>query len=165
MARYFMHLRDSIDELLDPEGREFASMEALREAVLFSARDVIAGDIRNGVIDYRYRIDAEDEHGTIVYTSRSSTPSTSSPKPPEELHRSHADRNGLSPTGTTGRPKVALVTMAKLPYIASAPHSRPSQRSEEHTSELQSPVHLVCRLLLEKKKDPCCLHIILCLQF
>src|SRR5690348_17708813 len=25
------------------------------------------------------------------------------------------------------------------------------QRSEEHTSELQSPVHLVCRLLLEKK--------------
>src|SRR5690348_18174414 len=29
----------------------------------------------------------------------------------------------------------------------------PGQRSEEHTSELQSPVHLVCRLLLEKKKS------------
>src|SRR4051794_41552810 len=28
-----------------------------------------------------------------------------------------------------------------------------ARRSEEHTSELQSPVHLVCRLLLEKKKD------------
>src|SRR5438876_2789716 len=28
-----------------------------------------------------------------------------------------------------------------------------SSRSEEHTSELQSPVHLVCRLLLEKKKS------------
>src|SRR5258708_20944820 len=27
-----------------------------------------------------------------------------------------------------------------------------AQRSEEHTSELQSPDHLVCRLLLEKKK-------------
>src|SRR5690554_7418568 len=27
-------------------------------------------------------------------------------------------------------------------------------RSEEHTSELQSRPHLVCRLLLEKKKDP-----------
>src|SRR5258708_24361007 len=27
-------------------------------------------------------------------------------------------------------------------------------RSEEHTSELQSPDHLVCRLLLEKKKHP-----------
>src|SRR2546422_3912377 len=28
-----------------------------------------------------------------------------------------------------------------------------SQRSEEHTSELQSRLHLVCRLLLEKKKE------------
>src|SRR5438552_16899819 len=30
--------------------------------------------------------------------------------------------------------------------------SSTSRRSEEHTSELQSPDHLVCRLLLEKKK-------------
>src|SRR5438552_4681669 len=29
----------------------------------------------------------------------------------------------------------------------------PDARSEEHTSELQSPDHLVCRLLLEKKKN------------
>src|SRR5207244_13114074 len=29
-------------------------------------------------------------------------------------------------------------------------------RSEEHTSELQSPDHLVCRLLLEKKKQKVC---------
>src|SRR5258708_13314104 len=29
------------------------------------------------------------------------------------------------------------------------------ERSEEHTSELQSPDHLVCRLLLEKKKQHC----------
>src|SRR5258708_27177697 len=28
-----------------------------------------------------------------------------------------------------------------------------AKRSEEHTSELQSPDHLVCRLLLEKKKE------------
>src|SRR5690348_17664126 len=31
-------------------------------------------------------------------------------------------------------------------------HDKPFERSEEHTSELKSPVHLVCRLLLEKKK-------------
>src|SRR2546429_3759531 len=31
------------------------------------------------------------------------------------------------------------------------------QRSEEHTSELQSRLHLVCRLLLEKKKKNHCL--------
>src|SRR5258708_21759882 len=30
--------------------------------------------------------------------------------------------------------------------------NRAAARSEEHTSELQSPDHLVCRLLLEKKK-------------
>src|SRR5690348_8126822 len=34
--------------------------------------------------------------------------------------------------------------------ICNAAHVK--NRSEEHTSELQSPVHLVCRLLLEKKK-------------
>src|SRR2546429_8305019 len=31
---------------------------------------------------------------------------------------------------------------------------RVTSRSEEHTSELQSRLHLVCRLLLEKKKSP-----------
>src|SRR5258705_8336713 len=34
-----------------------------------------------------------------------------------------------------------------------AGQSRPNVRSEEHTSELQSLRHLVCRLLLEKKKQ------------
>src|SRR5256885_9104159 len=32
-------------------------------------------------------------------------------------------------------------------------HAVASDRSEEHTSELQSPCNLVCRLLLEKKKN------------
>src|SRR4051794_41682866 len=39
-----------------------------------------------------------------------------------------------------------------LTGLISARAMRMTQRSEEHTSELQSPVHLVCRLLLEKKK-------------
>src|SRR2546422_3807272 len=36
--------------------------------------------------------------------------------------------------------------------LGRAPERRPRVRSEEHTSELQSRLHLVCRLLLEKKK-------------
>src|SRR5256885_10049517 len=36
--------------------------------------------------------------------------------------------------------------------VRTLPLSRGSPRSEEHTSELQSPCNLVCRLLLEKKK-------------
>src|SRR5207244_12115351 len=42
-----------------------------------------------------------------------------------------------------------------LRALAEARRARPEvtlERSEEHTSELQSPDHLVCRLLLEKKK-------------
>src|SRR5258708_31215623 len=41
--------------------------------------------------------------------------------------------------------------------------SSDTDRSEEHTSELQSPDHLVCRLLLEKKKtdnDPAIAHVL-----
>ena len=37
---------------------------------------------------------------------------------------------------------------------ASAQAAARHDRSEEHTSELQSPMYLVCRLLLEKKKHP-----------
>src|SRR5438552_13499987 len=37
------------------------------------------------------------------------------------------------------------------PERRDGPVERPDPRSEEHTSELQSPDHLVCRLLLEKK--------------
>src|SRR5256885_4070717 len=36
--------------------------------------------------------------------------------------------------------------------LAHRPHGVGAPRSEEHTSELQSPCNLVCRLLLEKKK-------------
>src|SRR5947209_16349027 len=43
---------------------------------------------------------------------------------------------------------------ASAPPPGSSPHARPaSWRSEEHTSELQSRQYLVCRLLLEKKKN------------
>src|SRR2546429_1010950 len=38
------------------------------------------------------------------------------------------------------------------------PSARSSRRSEEHTSELQSRLHLVCRLLLEKKKGLSFIH-------
>jgi hypothetical protein len=69
MARYYFHLRDGTDELLDDEGREFDDMEALEKAVLEGARDVMASELRTaGVIDLRHRIDAEDESGTIAHS-------------------------------------------------------------------------------------------------
>src|SRR5258708_18933122 len=45
----------------------------------------------------------------------------------------------------------AITTRLSIPVVLVA---LAVVRSEEHTSELQSPDHLVCRLLLEKKKHP-----------
>src|SRR5688500_19219089 len=42
--------------------------------------------------------------------------------------------------------------LARAKHHDAVPLEREMQRSEEHTSELQSPCNLVCRLLLEKKK-------------
>src|SRR5437762_8236810 len=57
--------------------------------------------------------------------------------------------------------KMASAVMGILPSRSSQPpplrkypHLSGARRSEEHTSELQSPMYLVCRLLLEKKKKP-----------
>src|SRR2546429_6452660 len=47
------------------------------------------------------------------------------------------------------RPTSTAVSLKQAPSARSARMSR----SEEHTSELQSRLHLVCRLLLEKKKQ------------
>src|SRR5947208_5012690 len=47
----------------------------------------------------------------------------------------------------------AVLTSGHQKTASEIPHVRLDEiRSEEHTSELQSPDHLVCRLLLEKKK-------------
>src|SRR5947208_13272694 len=46
-----------------------------------------------------------------------------------------------------------VAELSSRQMASSAMRSRASSRSEEHTSELQSPDHLVCRLLLEKKKN------------
>src|SRR5215216_3569684 len=47
---------------------------------------------------------------------------------------------------------VATVLSIALPVYVTGSDPTRLPRSEEHTSELQSPDHLVCRLLLEKKK-------------
>src|SRR5437867_9447815 len=69
----------------------------------------------------------------------------------------HAGEGG-QPIDPDGRAQaVVLVPVPVLtgklldPLHGSAP--RELERSEEHTSELQSPYDLVCRLLLEKKKN------------
>src|SRR5689334_23959171 len=55
------------------------------------------------------------------------------------------DAVSVSPMSLSVRVSVPPTALASLTC-------EPSRRSEEHTSELQSQFHLVCRLLLEKKK-------------
>src|SRR5437762_10303392 len=45
------------------------------------------------------------------------------------------------------------IIYSSLSTSISPPFPKDGRRSEEHTSELQSPMYLVCRLLLEKKKN------------
>src|SRR5258708_8984123 len=63
-------------------------------------------------------------------------------------------RSTLFPYTTLFRSsRTAVMLAATFPmYRPASPAENSSGRSEEHTSELQSPDHLVCRLLLEKKK-------------
>src|SRR5437879_9948855 len=66
-------------------------------------------------------------------------------------------RSTLFPYTTLFRSPEQVPPAQALPDAAVAPVHHPpqeqgQQRSEEHTSELQSPMYLVCRLLLEKKK-------------
>src|SRR6202041_1106731 len=60
-------------------------------------------------------------------------------------------RSTLFPYTTLFRSSNFLRCRAVVRRLRASGYRRP-ERSEEHTSELQSPVHLVCRLLLEKKK-------------
>src|SRR2546422_3053520 len=54
----------------------------------------------------------------------------------------------VSIRGPNTEPRSKSFLIARAVSVLDAPRSR----SEEHTSELQSRLHLVCRLLLEKKK-------------
>src|SRR2546426_6884403 len=59
-------------------------------------------------------------------------------------------RSTLFPYTTLFRSNSRAV--CQLTYTPELPRHTEETRSEEHTSELQSPCNLVCRLLLEKKK-------------
>jgi len=70
VALYSMHLRDGTEGLFDPRSREFSDLDALKTAVLIAARDLLNRDAGNGMLDSRFRIDAEDAEGSIVYSLR-----------------------------------------------------------------------------------------------
>src|SRR5207244_13582028 len=82
---------------------------------------------------------------------------------PRDLHSFPTRRSSDLPSAalsltSTVRPawsKAPVATSSSTPtssWVTAPRAAAADSRSEEHTSELQSPDHLVCRLLLEKKK-------------
>ena len=67
MARYFFHLRDHHDRLLDPDGVEIGDKSAIPGVALSEARALIAAEAREGVIDLGQAIEVEDERGAVVH--------------------------------------------------------------------------------------------------
>src|SRR5258708_13323098 len=65
--------------------------------------------------------------------------------------RRHSDDARRDVDDTTSVPEPLRSQLASVQHAAHVDGEETVKRSEEHTSELQSPDHLVCRLLLEKK--------------
>src|SRR5256885_4219750 len=87
---------------------------------------------------------------TTLFRSRQAGPSERlGAFPVQEVREPHGQPEGGAgdPEGRGARPDVLLRPLR----LDDGVRGRES-RSEEHTSELQSPCNLVCRLLLEKKK-------------
>src|SRR2546422_4958433 len=71
---------------------------------------------------------------------------------PSGVSRHCAPDSKYQASGPEWRWMAALMPGGKTASMYRAVYCLPAVRSEEHTSELQSRLHLVCRLLLEKKK-------------
>jgi len=68
MPRFFLHLCDGADRLLDPDGIELPDVEAAKVHALRSARDTLSNELRQGRLDLRHHIDVEDAEGRVIYT-------------------------------------------------------------------------------------------------
>ncbi|MBF7013802.1 hypothetical protein QUC32_03010 [Novosphingobium resinovorum] len=68
MPRFYFHLRDHTDSVIDPEGQELPDLQAAERVALEAARDTLSQEMKGGFLDLRYRIEVEDEAGTVIYS-------------------------------------------------------------------------------------------------
>jgi hypothetical protein len=67
LPRYFFHLRDGSDVLLDPEGRRITDPTTIPELALEEARSLMSHEVLDGRIRLDQRIEVEDEAGAVVH--------------------------------------------------------------------------------------------------
>src|SRR5207244_12926362 len=82
---------------------------------------------------------------------RSNGRAAAAAKPGDVLPRRRRDAGGHGLDDAEAAEEHRVASVRADPWRLDGPRSPRRSRSEEHTSELQSPDHLVCRLLLEKK--------------
>jgi hypothetical protein len=66
VPRYFFHLRDGSDVLLDPEGRSLDGPHDLNSLAVQEARSLISHEARDGRIHMGQRIEVEDAAGNLL---------------------------------------------------------------------------------------------------
>src|SRR5256885_11588069 len=86
------------------------------------------------------------------YTTLFRSPAAGHPAQPPESARA-AVAVGAAGPGRQVRPGILRAPAPRHPSAAAPVAVCPPGRSEEHTSELQSPCNLVCRLLLDKQRN------------
>jgi len=70
MARYHLHLHNSIGFVRDEEGAEFQDLEEARSSAVDSVRSILCEEVEQGVIDLRGWIDIADPGGDLLASIR-----------------------------------------------------------------------------------------------
>ena len=68
MPRYYLHICNGVGFVEDTEGQELANVEAARESAIKGARDLIASEVRDGVMNLSSFIEVEDENRRHLFT-------------------------------------------------------------------------------------------------
>jgi len=68
MPRYYFHLRDHSERLLDPDGTVIETAEAIAERALREARAILSHEVLSGTVNLNQRIEVEDKDGQVVHT-------------------------------------------------------------------------------------------------
>jgi hypothetical protein len=67
LPRFYLSLRDG-EFLRDDEGQEFASLDAARDTAVRGAREIMAEDVKRGVLSLGDSVEITDENGQRVAT-------------------------------------------------------------------------------------------------
>src|SRR3989441_4467483 len=130
---------------LEPRGRRLAAIHALRVRAGHVFVPALLDDLPRIVAIVRHSPGGVDHAGSGDLVLKHGAP-TMEGQPPRvhAAHVEHGERVGTIDPLADGEPSARRQHLTQ-PW---------APRSEEHTSELQSLAYLVCRLLLEKKKNP-----------